>query len=43
MTCVRIDPMGAVEASRIVADTINAPPAVVAQAKAAMEAPDARP
>jgi tripartite-type tricarboxylate transporter receptor subunit TctC len=39
---IAIDPMGAEEASRIVADTINAPPAVVAQAKAAMEAPEAR-
>ena len=35
--------MSAEEVSAIVADTINAPPDVVAKAKAAMEAPDARP
>ena len=40
---IAIDPMSAEEVSAIVADTINAPPDVVAKAKAAMEAPDARP
>jgi tripartite-type tricarboxylate transporter receptor subunit TctC len=40
---IAIDPMSAEEVGAIVADTINAPPDVVAKAKAAMEAPDARP
>jgi tripartite-type tricarboxylate transporter receptor subunit TctC len=40
---IAIDPMNAGEVAQIVADTINAPPAVVAKAKAAMEAPEARP
>jgi tripartite-type tricarboxylate transporter receptor subunit TctC len=40
---IAIDPMSAEEASAIVAETINAPADVVARAKAAMEAPDARP
>jgi tripartite-type tricarboxylate transporter receptor subunit TctC len=39
---IAIDPMSAAEVAQIVADTINAPPALVAKAKAAMEAPDAR-
>jgi hypothetical protein len=39
---IAIDPMSADEVSAIVAETINAPPDVVAKAKAAMEAPDAR-
>jgi tripartite-type tricarboxylate transporter receptor subunit TctC len=40
---IAIDPMSAAEVAHIVADTINAPGAVVAKAKAAMEAPEARP
>jgi tripartite-type tricarboxylate transporter receptor subunit TctC len=40
---IAIDPMGAAEVGQIVADTINAPPEVVGKAKAAMEAPEARP
>jgi tripartite-type tricarboxylate transporter receptor subunit TctC len=40
---IAIDPMSAEEAGAIVAETINAPADVVAQAKAAMEAPDTRP
>jgi hypothetical protein len=40
---IAIDPMSAGEVAQIVADTINAPPAVVAKAKAAMDAPEARP
>jgi tripartite-type tricarboxylate transporter receptor subunit TctC len=40
---IAIDPMSAEEAGAIVAETINAPADVVAKAKAAMEAPDARP
>jgi tripartite-type tricarboxylate transporter receptor subunit TctC len=40
---IAIDPMSAAEVAQIVADTINAPPEVVAKAKAAMEAPEARP
>jgi hypothetical protein len=39
---IPIDPMSADEVAAIVAETINAPPAVVAKAKAAMESPDAR-
>jgi tripartite-type tricarboxylate transporter receptor subunit TctC len=39
---IPIDPMGPDEVAAIVADTINAAPAVVAKAKAAMETPDAR-
>jgi tripartite-type tricarboxylate transporter receptor subunit TctC len=39
---IAIDPMSADEVAAIVADTINAAPDVVAKAKAAMEAPDAR-
>ena len=40
---IAVDPMGADEVGAIVAETINAAPDVVAKAKAAMEAPDARP
>ena len=40
---IAIDPMSAEEVSAIVAETINAPPEVVAKAKAAMEAPETRP
>ena len=40
---IAIDPMSADEVSAIVAETINAPPEVVAKAKAAMEAPETRP
>jgi tripartite-type tricarboxylate transporter receptor subunit TctC len=40
---IAIDPMSAEEVSAIVADTINAPPDVVAKAKAAMEAPETLP
>ena len=40
---IAIDPMSADEVGAIVAETINASPDVVAKAKAAMEAPDARP
>jgi tripartite-type tricarboxylate transporter receptor subunit TctC len=36
---IAIDPMSAAEVAAIVADTINAPPDVVAKAKTAMEAP----
>jgi tripartite-type tricarboxylate transporter receptor subunit TctC len=39
---IAIDPMTADEVGAIVAETINAAPDVVAKAKAAMEAPDAR-
>jgi tripartite-type tricarboxylate transporter receptor subunit TctC len=39
---IAIDPMSAAEVAAIVADTINAPPDVVAKAKAAMEASDTR-
>ena len=40
---IAVDPMSADEVGAIVAETINAAPDVVAQAKAAMEAPDTRP
>ena len=40
---IPIDPMSADEVGEIVAETINAAPDVVAEAKTAMEAPDARP
>jgi tripartite-type tricarboxylate transporter receptor subunit TctC len=40
---IAIDPMSADEVSAIVAETINAPPDVVAKAKAAMEATETRP
>jgi tripartite-type tricarboxylate transporter receptor subunit TctC len=40
---IAIDPMSDDEVGAIVAETINAAPAVVAKAKAAMEAPEARP
>jgi tripartite-type tricarboxylate transporter receptor subunit TctC len=40
---IAVDPMNADEVGAIVAETINAAPDVVAKAKAAMEAPDARP
>jgi tripartite-type tricarboxylate transporter receptor subunit TctC len=39
---IPIDPMSADEVATIVAETINAAPAVVAKAKAAMEPPEAR-
>jgi tripartite-type tricarboxylate transporter receptor subunit TctC len=40
---IAVDPMTADEVGAIVAETINAAPDVVAKARAAMEAPDARP
>jgi tripartite-type tricarboxylate transporter receptor subunit TctC len=39
---IEIDPMNADEVAQIVSETINASPALVAKAKAAMEAPEAR-